>query len=60
DRPNGLGHDGKGRAIQGTLRACAMNEIAPDNWRDVKVGRANSRTTHMCHSILECELLVGT
>ena len=32
----------KGRAIQGTLRACAMNEIAPDNWRDVKVGRANS------------------
>ena len=42
DRPNGLGHDGKGRAIQGTLRACAMNEIAPDNWRDVKVGRANS------------------
>src|SRR6476646_101511 len=24
------------------LRACAMNEIAPDNWRDVKVGRANS------------------
>ena len=42
DRANGLGHDGKGRAIQGTLRACAMNEIAPDNWRDVKVGRANS------------------
>src|SRR5580700_7474686 len=29
---------GKGRAIQGTLRACAINEIASDNWRDVKVG----------------------
>ena len=22
DRPNGLGHDGQGRAIQGTRRAC--------------------------------------
>ena len=42
DRPNGLGHDGQGRAIQGTRRACAINEIAPDNRRDVKVGRANS------------------
>jgi len=42
NRPNGLGHDGQGRAIQGTRRACAINEIAPDNRRDVKVGRANS------------------
>ena len=32
----------KRRAIQGTRRACAINEIAPDNRRDVKVGRANS------------------
>ena len=29
DRPNGLGHDGQGRAIQRTRRACAINEIAP-------------------------------
>jgi hypothetical protein len=42
NRANGLGHDGQGRAIQGTRRACAINEIAPGNWRDVKVGRANS------------------
>src|SRR5450631_1935209 len=42
DRANGLGHDGQGRAIQGTRRACAINEIAPGNRRDVKVGRANS------------------
>src|SRR6202521_5241948 len=42
DRANGLGHDGQGRAIQGTRRACAINEIALDNRRDVKVGRANS------------------
>jgi len=41
-RANGLGHDGQGRAIQGTRRACGVNEIAPDNRRDVKVGRANS------------------
>jgi hypothetical protein len=47
-----------------------MNEIAPGNWRDVKVGGRTARnaepvdlairTTHMCHSILECELLVGS
>jgi transposase len=42
DCANGLGHDGQGRAIQGTRRACGVNEIAPDNRRDVKVGRANS------------------
>jgi transposase len=42
DRANGLGHDGQRRAIQGTRRACAINEIAPDIRRDVKVGRANS------------------
>ena len=41
-RADGLGHDGQGRAIQGTRRACAINEIAPGNRRDVKVGRANS------------------
>src|SRR5712691_8918736 len=28
DRHNGLGHDGQGRALQGTRRACGMNEIA--------------------------------
>jgi len=37
-----LGHDGHGRAIQRTRRACAINEISPGNWRDVMVGRANS------------------
>ena len=42
DCAHGLGHDGQGRAIQGTRRACGVNEIAPDNRRDVKVGRANS------------------
>ena len=42
DCADGLGHDGQGRALQGTRRACAVNEIAPDNRRDVKVGRANS------------------
>jgi len=36
------GHDGQGRAIQRTRRACGVNEIAPDIRRDVKVGRANS------------------
>jgi hypothetical protein len=41
-RENGLGHDGQGRAIQGTSRACGVNEIAPDNRLDVKVGKANS------------------
>src|ERR1700692_4354596 len=41
-RANGLGHDGQGRAIQGTRRACAVNEIAPDTRPDVTVGRANS------------------
>src|SRR5476651_1894339 len=42
DCADGLGHDGQGRALQGTHRACAVNEIALDNRRDVKVGRANS------------------
>ena len=42
DRQDGLGHDGQGRALQGTRRARGVNEIAPDIRRDVKVGRANS------------------
>ena len=42
DGANGLGDDGQGRALQATRRACGVNEIAPDIWRDVKVGRANS------------------
>ena len=42
NRQNGLGPDGQGRALQGTRRACGVNEIAPDIRRDVKVGRANS------------------
>jgi hypothetical protein len=29
DRTNGLGHDGEGRALQGTRRARSVNEIAP-------------------------------
>ena len=28
-RPDGLGHDGQGPALQGTRRACGVNEIAP-------------------------------
>ena len=39
DRANGLGHDGQGRALQGTRRACGVNEIASDIRRDVKVGK---------------------
>ena len=39
---NGLGDDGQGRALQATRRACGVTEIAPDIWRDVNVGRANS------------------
>ena len=42
DRADGLGDDGQRRALQGTRRACGVKEIAPDIWRDVKVGRANS------------------
>ena len=42
DGTDGLGDDGQGRALQGTCRACGVNEIAPDNRRDVKVGRTNS------------------
>ena len=36
---DGLGHDGQGRAIQETRRACGVNEIASDIRRDVKVGK---------------------
>jgi hypothetical protein len=32
----------KGERYKEPRRACAVNEIAPDNRRDVKVGRANS------------------
>ena len=42
DCAHGLGHDGQGRALQATRRAGRVNEIAPVNRRDVKVGRANS------------------
>jgi hypothetical protein len=35
-------HDGQGRALQATPYACTVNEIAPGNRRDAKVGRANS------------------
>jgi hypothetical protein len=53
-------------------RTCAVNEIAPDIWRDVKVGKGEQhvmqsrvdpaiRTTHLCHRIgIECVLLTGT
>jgi transposase len=41
DCKNGVGHDGQGRALQESSRACGVDEIAPDR-RDVKVGRANS------------------
>ena len=42
DRADSLGHDGQGRALQTTRGTCPVNEIAPGNRRDVKVGRANS------------------
>jgi hypothetical protein len=40
DCPDGLGHDGQGRSLQGARRA--RGAIAPDIRRDVTVGRANS------------------
>src|SRR3982074_19216 len=43
DCAHGLGHDGQGRALQTTRRACGINEIAPDIRRDVKVGRRTAR-----------------
>ena len=42
DRQNGLGHDGQGRTLQGTGRACGVTEVTPAMRRDMKVGRANS------------------
>jgi len=42
DCGNGLGYDGQGGALQTTCSTCALNDIAPGDWRDVKVGRANS------------------
>ena len=42
DRQNGLGHDGQGRTLQGTRRACGVTEVTPAKRRDMKVGRANS------------------
>jgi hypothetical protein len=41
-RVDGLGDDGQERTLQGTSRACGINEIAPDIRCDVKVGRAKS------------------
>ena len=41
DRQNGLGHDGQGRALQGTRRLRRERDRAGFR-RDVKVGRANS------------------
>ena len=38
DRTHGLGDDGQGRALQGTRRACGVNEIALDIRRDVRLG----------------------
>ena len=66
-----LGDDGQRRAIQRTRRACGVTEITPDIWRDVKVGESEQhvmqsrvdpaiRTTHLCHRIIECDLLTGT
>ena len=58
------------RALQATRRAYGVNEIAPGIRRDVKVGERTARnaepvdpairTTHMCHRIVECEVLTGT
>ena len=41
-RPNGLGNDGQGRAIQLSSRAEGLTRSRRVPWRDVKVGRANS------------------
>ena len=71
DCADGLGHDGQGRALQRTHRACAVNEIAPGNRCDVKLGGRTTRnaepvdpairTTHLCHRIaIECVFLTGT
>src|SRR5262249_28220292 len=38
-RADGLGHDDQGRTLQRTRRAGGVNEIAPANRRDVKVGK---------------------
>ena len=42
DRQNDVGDHGQGRTLQGTGRACGLNEITPGIRRDVTVGRANS------------------
>ena len=68
DRADGVGDDGQGRALQGTGRACGVNEIAPDIRRDVRLGGRTARrpvdpairTTHLCQRIVECVLLIGT
>jgi len=39
DRQNGLGHDGQGRVLQRTRRACDVNEIALDVQREGWGGR---------------------
>jgi transposase len=41
-RPNGLGNDGQGRAIQLSSRTEGLTRSRRVPWRDVKVGRANS------------------
>jgi hypothetical protein len=43
DRADGVGDDGQGRALQGTGRACGVNEIAPDIRRDVKLAGRTAR-----------------
>ena len=50
DRQNGLGHDGQGRALQGTRRACGVNEIAPVIRRDVD-GWKGEQHVMQCRSI---------
>jgi transposase len=42
DRPDGVGHDGQGRALQGTRRIGSVNAITPAIRRAGKVGRADS------------------
>src|SRR5262249_31805624 len=39
NRADGLGHDAPGRTLQRTRRAGGVNEIAPANRRDGKVGK---------------------
>ena len=70
DRQNGLGHDGQGRTLQGTRRACGGTRSRRTSGVMRRLGGRTARnaepvdpaigTTHMCQCIVECGLLTGT